>query len=118
MALMDKSLELTPKTEEILWVRFREVEKMVPVELNAFGFHVRGNNESVIVNLFEKSCECRVFHIDRLPCAHAITVIEANNIKEIYNHCSHYYKLNTWLLAYVGTVYVIPSLNNGMYQKI
>ena len=111
MACGDTSLELTPKTEEILRVRFRAAEKMVPVELNAFEFHVRGDKESVIVNLLEKSCECRVFNVDRLPCAHAIAAIGVNNVKEVYNHCSDYYKLNTWILAYAGTVYPVPSSN-------
>ena len=109
MACGDTSLELTPKIEEILWVRFRAAEKMIPVELNPFEFHVRIDKESIIVNLLEKSCECRVFNVDKLT--HAITAVGVNNIKEVYNHCSHYYKLNTWILTYAGNVYLIPYSN-------
>ncbi|XP_075504168.1 uncharacterized protein LOC142541533 [Primulina tabacum] len=60
-----------------------------------------------IVELNRRTCRCRVFDIDRLPCAHAIAAAGHHGI-DIYELCSHYYTTNVCALAYTETIYPIP----------
>ena len=61
-----------------------------------------------MVNFSQKSCSCRVFDIDRLPCVYAITACEQAQMK-LYDLWSDYYKLSTWNLAYAKTIFPVPS---------
>ncbi|PON64243.1 hypothetical protein PanWU01x14_125570 [Parasponia andersonii] len=57
-----------------------------------------------------------VFDIDRLLCMHAIAACEASNI-QVYELCSDYYKLSTWILAYAETIYLMPPKTNWDIPK-
>ena len=63
---------------------------------------------SGIVDLARKTCSCRVFDVDHMPCVHAICAIECMQ----YN-CSEflgeYYTAAAWLKAYHETIYPTPS---------
>ncbi|XP_030479270.1 uncharacterized protein LOC115696511 [Cannabis sativa] len=65
-----------------------------------------------IVNLRSKSCTCKVFHIEKLPCIHAIAAAgkaQPQNTGELlYSMCSQYYTSEYWLLAYAETIYPVP----------
>ncbi|XP_062104331.1 uncharacterized protein LOC133815514 [Humulus lupulus] len=61
-----------------------------------------------IIDLGQRQCSCRVFDLDQLPCVHALASYEQAGI-EVYDLCSNYYKLETWALAYVDTIYPVPQ---------
>ncbi|XP_024010657.1 uncharacterized protein LOC112086112 [Eutrema salsugineum] len=67
------------------------------------------------VDLLRKSCSCRCFDIDKIPCVHAIAASMALMHQEgrivdiqIYDLCSKYYLIQTWSLAYCRTIYLVP----------
>ncbi|XP_073120772.1 uncharacterized protein [Henckelia pumila] len=99
---------VTPSVEKILRERFILSQTMHVEELNEMEYHVTGHGHNEIVDFGSKSCTCRVFDIDRIPCVHAI---EASFKAKIgcYDLCSEYYSSNTWALAYAQTVYPVPE---------
>ncbi|XP_024010763.1 uncharacterized protein LOC112086191 [Eutrema salsugineum] len=78
--------------------------------------HVVGlDGKSYLVNLVTKSCECRMFDIDKIPCVHAIAATIAmmwmssrRRDIHIFDLCSRYYLIDTWALAYCRTIYMVP----------
>ncbi|XP_073152978.1 uncharacterized protein [Henckelia pumila] len=98
---------LTPWAEKIVRTRFIESQKMKVVQMNTSEYHVTEVGHDVVVDLNKRICRCRVFDIDRLPCAHAIAAASHQNM-DIYELCSHYYSTNVWNLAYVETIYPMP----------
>ncbi|XP_073304578.1 uncharacterized protein [Primulina huaijiensis] len=73
-------------------------------------FDVRDRGHSAIVDLESKRCTCRVFDIDRIPCAHAIAASWLAKI-DIYDLCSEYYSTMSWCMDYSETVYPVPEEN-------
>ncbi|XP_075479299.1 uncharacterized protein LOC142520183 [Primulina tabacum] len=106
-AVVASTQHLTPWAETTLRSRFIESQKMEVVQMNTFEYHVIGVGHDAIVELNRRTCRCRVFDIDKLPCAHAIVAAVHHGI-DIYELCSHYYTINVWALAYTETIYSIP----------
>ena len=56
-----------------------------------------------VVNLTEKTCSCRRFDLEKLPCAHAIAAAEARKMSCI-SLCHHYYRKQYLYNAYYTAV--------------
>ncbi|XP_062088595.1 uncharacterized protein LOC133795160 [Humulus lupulus] len=103
-----KCTPLTPKAENIIRKRFKKASEMTVKQLNRFEYEVTGKENDAIIDLGQRQCSCRVFDLDQLPCVHALASYEQDGI-EVYDLCSNYYKLETWALAYVDTIYPVPQ---------
>ena len=88
--------------------RFIEVSEMNVFQLNWFKYEVKGKGNDAVVDLGQMTYSFRVFDIDRLSYIHAIATCEQAEM-QVYNLFSNYYKLSTWALAYVETIYPVPS---------
>ena len=56
-----------------------------------------------IVNLKDKTCSCRRFDLDQIPCRHALAVIAKKRLGA-YSYCSHYYTKEELLASYEETI--------------
>ncbi|XP_013721129.1 uncharacterized protein LOC106424928 [Brassica napus] len=56
-----------------------------------------------VVNLVERKCTCRRFEREKLPCVHAITAAEYNNVCRI-SMCSPYYNSEYLVSAYAESI--------------
>ncbi|XP_073046159.1 uncharacterized protein [Primulina eburnea] len=101
---------LTPSTEAILRANFTLSQRLKASQLNAFEYNVYDDGKDEVVNLFDRSCSCRVFQIDKIPCAHAIVAIYGAK-SDLYDFCSPYYTSQMWALAYADTIYPVPIAN-------
>ncbi|XP_075475752.1 uncharacterized protein LOC142511124 [Primulina tabacum] len=101
---------MTPTIEGILRSKFTDAQGMQVFELGRLEFDVRSRGHSAIVDLESKRCTCRVFDIDRIPCAHAIAASGLAKI-DLYDTCSEYYSTMSWCMAYSETVYPVPEEN-------
>ncbi|XP_073313541.1 uncharacterized protein [Primulina huaijiensis] len=106
-AAVASTRHLTPWAKTTLRSRFIESQKMEVIQMTTFEYHVIGVGHDAVVELNRRTCRCRVFDIDRLPCAHAIAATGYHGI-DIYELFSHYYTTNVWALAYTETIYPIP----------
>ncbi|XP_073138353.1 uncharacterized protein [Henckelia pumila] len=108
-AVVSSTRHLTPRAETSLRSRFIESQKMEVIQMNTFEYHVVGVDHDAVVELNKRTCRCRVFDVDRLPCAHVIAA--GYHGMDIYELCSHYYMTNAWILAYTETIYPVPPSN-------
>ncbi|XP_024039334.1 uncharacterized protein LOC112097969 [Citrus clementina] len=67
---------------------------------------VRNGDLDGHVNMLEKTCTCREFQLEQLPCVHAVAVCRHRDFS-IYDYCSHYYSSDAWVLAYSETIYPV-----------
>ena len=74
--------------------------------LNKVQFEVIGGKFTGIVDLSQKTCTCKVFDLDHLPCTHALAAIQKikGNITEFV---SRYYKFSTWSMSYTETILLV-----------
>ncbi|TXG53196.1 hypothetical protein EZV62_022365 [Acer yangbiense] len=73
-------------------------------------FNVKDGEKDGLVNLSEKTCTCKEFQNDLLPCSHALAAIRyifSFCKKKFVDFCSDFYKTNTWLESYSGLIFPV-----------
>ncbi|KAL5552088.1 hypothetical protein UlMin_002264 [Ulmus minor] len=84
---------ITPLMEEKVRERWNEAETFKVNQLNAMEFDVRGDLIEALVDLSRRSCSCKVFDLEKLPCSHAITTYNSGKM-DLYSFCAQCYKSN------------------------
>ncbi|KAL3371346.1 hypothetical protein AABB24_008068 [Solanum stoloniferum] len=78
-----------------------------------YKYIVTGQDEVATVDLLAKSCTCKVFDIDKIPCPHAMTALRCqygdDYGRRIYEYSSSYYNVEVYLIAYVEKIKPVPS---------
>ncbi|KAH6820367.1 hypothetical protein C2S53_017209 [Perilla frutescens var. hirtella] len=69
--------------------------------------HVIEQWQTFIVDLHQKSCKCREFQLDLMPCSHAVAAIMKNG-ESILDYVSSYYTTDNWRETYEGSVRSLP----------
>ncbi|KAK2662227.1 hypothetical protein Ddye_000801 [Dipteronia dyeriana] len=73
-------------------------------------FNIKDGEKDGLVNLSEKSCTCKEFQNDLLPCIHPLAAIR--HCKKIFgDFCSDFYKTSTWLESYSGLIFLVGHLS-------
>ncbi|CAA3004504.1 FAR1-RELATED SEQUENCE 5-like [Olea europaea subsp. europaea] len=76
---------------------------------NSHEFHVLDPEaRSFVVNLESKTCVCREFQVDQLPCSHALAAINMCKLSA-YDYCSGYYKKEALSASYAATVHPLGN---------
>ncbi|XP_073120926.1 uncharacterized protein [Henckelia pumila] len=99
---------LTPAIESIVRENFIVSRKYEVIEATEGKYCVYGSTSNELFDLQSKSCTCRKFDIDRIPCSHAIVAAYKANIS-VYEFCTDYYTTRYWLEAYTDPVYPVPG---------
>ncbi|KAL3339973.1 hypothetical protein AABB24_028540 [Solanum stoloniferum] len=78
-----------------------------------YKYIVTGQDEVATVDLLDKSCTCKVFDIDKIPCPHAMAALRCqygdDYGRRIYEYSSSYYNVEVYLIAYVEEIKPVPS---------
>ncbi|XP_015160466.1 uncharacterized protein [Solanum tuberosum] len=78
-----------------------------------YKYIVTGHDEVATVDLLAKSCTCKIFDIDKVPCPHAMATLRCqygdDYGRHIYEYSSSYYKVEVYLIAYVEEIKPVPS---------
>ncbi|KAH0722838.1 hypothetical protein KY290_005493 [Solanum tuberosum] len=77
-----------------------------------YKYIVTSHDEVATVDLLAKSCTCKVFDIDKIPCPHAMAALRCqygdDYGRRIYEYSSSYYKVEVYLIAYVEEIKPVP----------
>ena len=83
--------------------------------INDVEFQVIDGRKQFIVRLDCKSCTCRVWDLDEIPCAHALAVLRGRNMNT-YSFVSKYFLSSTLISTYTGSVR--PVGNHANWKSI
>ncbi|XP_010541825.1 PREDICTED: uncharacterized protein LOC104815207 [Tarenaya hassleriana] len=107
----DDSQKMTPHVDKVMHERYETACTYEVIVLNTVTeeFEVRDEKgRKHFVSIEDRTCSCRVFDIDKIPCSHAIAALhkvsKANVIPDL---CSPYYTREAWRLAYQETMYSV-----------
>ena len=99
-----------PKIETIIQKNYTECGSYFVYVLDAekLEFEVKKGDEQVTVCLLMKSCDCKEFDIEEIPCVHAMAAAKhmGMNASDLIGK---YYTCESWRTAYVETIYPIPN---------
>ncbi|KAL5548406.1 hypothetical protein UlMin_003637 [Ulmus minor] len=88
--------------------RFAQSNGRHTLQLNPVTYHVKGGELEGVVDIFNKTCTCKEFDIDKLPCVHAIAAAHHTQVS-VYSLVSPYYTKEYYVLAYGETIYPVGS---------
>ncbi|GMN70934.1 hypothetical protein TIFTF001_052591 [Ficus carica] len=82
---------------------------VTPRPADQFEYAVTSNDGQIwIVDMSERTCTCRRFQVDQIPCHHAMAVCNYRRI-DPYNYCSNYYTKDYLYSCYADVVHPIGS---------
>ncbi|KAL0847278.1 hypothetical protein Bca101_020524 [Brassica carinata] len=94
---------LTRGVEKLLEGRIPIANLLKVQTIDIHQSQVTGVSSLHVVNLTEKTCSCRRFDLEKLPCAHAIAAAEARK-RSCISHCHRYYRKQYLYNAYSNAV--------------
>ncbi|KAK2648690.1 hypothetical protein Ddye_016179 [Dipteronia dyeriana] len=77
--------------------------------INLYEHHVVDGYLNGLVNLSDKTCTCRKFQLDQLPCRHALVACNLRRIS-CYDYCSPYYYKETLATVYADSIYPVSPM--------
>ena len=81
---------------------------MQVLSFNTIEYQVRDEKGmDFTVNIQNKTCTCRRFQEDEIPCGHAVAVIVKRNLN-VYEYCASFYKTETLKALYQENVRPLP----------
>ena len=101
---MSMSTELTMWADGELRSRYNMSATYLVEPINSKECNVNYAGISAQVNLDTRSCTCRQFDLDHIPCAHAIAACRFYNIS-CYTLCSKYFTTKALLSSYSKCIY-------------
>ena len=96
--------ELSTWAEGELHMRYNTSSTYEVETINLMEYNVKYNGVSDPVNLQTRSCTCRHFDLDHIPCSRAIVAYRYVQMS-CYSLCSKCYSMNTLLASYVESIY-------------
>ncbi|XP_020426520.1 uncharacterized protein LOC109950802 [Prunus persica] len=87
--------------------RLDAASRMNVAKINDVEYNVLDGDLNGLVHLANRSCTCRKFDLEQLPCKHAIAVCRHLNLNP-YSFASSYYTRATWAAAYAESIYPVP----------
>ncbi|KAH9783654.1 SWIM-type domain-containing protein [Citrus sinensis] len=100
---------LTKWAEKELLTKSENSRTYKVVTLNMYEFIVKDGDLNGHVNILDKTCSCREFQLDQLPCEHALAVCRYRETLSVYDMCSRYYSSEAWVAAYAETIYHVGT---------
>lgn len=90
----------------------QESTKSCSLELVSATGHVYEvrDTELNVVNLETRECTCRKWQVSGLPCMHAISVIQRNQVLPLSDYCSEYFLTEFYRLTYSQCINPIPDV--------
>ncbi|CAE6074325.1 unnamed protein product [Arabidopsis arenosa] len=101
--------EVTPEVEDLLMQRLSKSGNLKVAAASATIFQVSTvSGRSFTVDLQGRSCSCKVFETQGIPCCHALAASRAGGVS-ITDMVDEYYKVDCWRSAYSAVVMPVPD---------
>ncbi|XP_015075318.1 uncharacterized protein LOC107019298 [Solanum pennellii] len=101
---------LCGRPQEMLVANEEASLRMKVVPSNNYVFSVHHEGRTYIVCLENKTCTCKRFQIDEIPCSHAWTVLKKKHF-DVGTYCSDLYKPSNLLNTYSISIRRLPDQN-------
>ncbi|KAL5578489.1 hypothetical protein UlMin_020188 [Ulmus minor] len=101
--IKDYLLEIGPGRYNIQTSNIAESINSAVEQLQTNTFNVKYNQKTFFVDLEKRTCTCRQFDLDEIPCSHAIAGIDKLYWNK-YEYCSKWYDIMMYKNNYNGSL--------------
>ncbi|XP_019255097.1 PREDICTED: uncharacterized protein LOC109233681 [Nicotiana attenuata] len=110
---VNRTLTMTSNIAESINAAFKAARELPVIPSTCYLYSVLDKGKQRMVFLKDRTCSCRRFQLDELPCAHAWSVLKYKYIEHI-EYCSVYYTRKYLLKAYEIPIY--PVLDESTWK--
>ncbi|KAL5782608.1 hypothetical protein ACOSP7_007637 [Xanthoceras sorbifolium] len=96
--------QLTERVEALIGVSDESAQHMKVSPIALYQFEVHDGKHNEIVDLENRTCSCREFDLDQIPCAHALAAIKHRGL--------HY---TTFTSPYYSTAYLLSAYSDEIH---
>ncbi|KAL5572232.1 hypothetical protein UlMin_021829 [Ulmus minor] len=107
---------LTPSAETLLSEQYQLSMRMRLDPASDTVYTILDGDKNGVVDLQARTCSCRRFQLEQLPCALAMIAIRHSK-KDVYDFCSEYNNSSTWKVTYAGVVYPLPHQGDWVFPN-
>ncbi|KAK2652587.1 hypothetical protein Ddye_012443 [Dipteronia dyeriana] len=105
-AALKLTTQLTIAVDVAIGVKDEEAQYMRVYPITFYTFHVKDGGLDGNVDLTTKTCTCKEFDVEQLPCAHALTCIRLRGFSFV-DYCSSYYSSTFLATTYSGEIHLV-----------
>ncbi|TXG64865.1 hypothetical protein EZV62_011859 [Acer yangbiense] len=105
-AALKLSTQLTTAADVAIGVKDERARYMRIYPITFYTFLVKDGDLDGNVDLTAKTCTCKEFDVDQLPCAHALACIRLRGFSFV-DYCSPYYSSAFLVAAYSGEIHPV-----------
>ncbi|XP_059316210.1 uncharacterized protein LOC132067097 [Lycium ferocissimum] len=113
MEFIDSPTIFVPLMEKKISKFINLGNKLLAHQIANYKFSVIGHGSVATVDLQRRSCTCRVFDLDKIPCPHAMAALRVQYGEDfgrrIYDYSSPYYRVENYIIAYCEEMNPVPS---------
>ncbi|XP_060180729.1 uncharacterized protein LOC132610450 [Lycium barbarum] len=99
---------LGKKFQELLTINENKSTRMKVIPSTEYLHTVIDEGRSFIVCIEKKTCSCKMFQVDEIPCPHAWVVLKMKNLT-VDSYCSNLYKPEIVMKTYDVPIYPLPN---------
>ncbi|KAH0705812.1 hypothetical protein KY289_010888 [Solanum tuberosum] len=112
MELVNSANRFVPSIEKDISKYVNAGNKLLAHQIANYMFSVTGHGDVATVDLQRRTCTCRIFYLDKIPCPHAMAALRAqygaNFGNQIYEYSSPYYSVEKYIMAYCEEIHPVP----------
>ncbi|KAH0636660.1 hypothetical protein KY289_036575 [Solanum tuberosum] len=112
MELENSANRFVPSIEKDISKYVNAGNKLLAHQIANYKFSVTGHGDVAMVDLQRRTCTCRIFDLDKIPCPHAIAALRAQYgadfENQIYEYSSLYYSVEKYIMAYCEEIHPVP----------
>ncbi|XP_051113719.1 uncharacterized protein LOC127239558 [Andrographis paniculata] len=104
-----KNLRFCPKALKLLERNVRRVSNCIPIKSDNTHYEISCfDGSQYTINLREKTCTCKQWQLNGIPCKHVISAI-SNQREEIQDYIDEYYSVETYIKVYAPAIMAVTS---------
>ncbi|KAK1416394.1 hypothetical protein QVD17_32185 [Tagetes erecta] len=100
---------LTPWAESKIFRRIRKCRSWTVAGINGSAFNVDDGKRRCVVDMQNRSCECRIWQLSGLPCCHAISASTFLKESDCSQWAVHWFRSEVHRATYAESVYSVPD---------
>ncbi|KAH0705823.1 hypothetical protein KY289_010899 [Solanum tuberosum] len=112
MELVNSANRFVPSIEKDISKYVNLGKKLLAHQIANYKFSVTGHGDVATVDLQRRTCTCRIFYLDKIPCPDAMATLRAqygaNFGNQIYEYSSPYYSVEKYIMAYCEEIHPVP----------
>ncbi|KAH0661531.1 hypothetical protein KY284_026462 [Solanum tuberosum] len=112
MELVNFANRFVPSIEKDISKYVNSGNKLLAHQIANYKFSVTGHGDVATVDLQRRTCTCRIFYLDKIPCPHGMAALRAQYGadfgNQIYEYSSPYYSVEKYIMAYCEDIHPVP----------